>query len=224
MIVTSDPFRRQASAVESPMIPPPTTTIFGLDTAIIFSKNRLGKKENPAQLAGFSETSNVFELLLGFNLRELSLGVSIFAEEICDLVIVGHLFSLAFAVVAAESNGCTLEFDCEIFLDFTTREWACLLFNLLGSDQLMICLCSKVLFVVIKLLEAIAAAEVNLAVFPIARLVFLYRSSGNEALQLIDSDFGISRNADRGKRNHERKQTHDPRIFHLGKLHLKCRN
>jgi hypothetical protein len=206
------------------MIPPPTTTIFGLDTAIIFSKNRLGKKENPAQLAGFSETSNVFELLLGFNLRELSLGVSIFAKEICDLVIVGHLFCLAFAVVAAESNGCTFEFDCEIFLDFTTREWARLLFNLLGSDQLMICLCSKVLFVVIKLLEAIAAAEVNLAVFPIARLVFLYRSSGNEALQLIDSDFGISRDTDCGKRNHERKQTDDPRIFHLGKLHLKCRN
>ena len=198
-------------------------TIFGLDTAII-SKNRLGKKENPAQLAGFSESSNVFELFLGFNLRELGLCVSIFAEEICDLIIVGHLVSLALAVVAAESNGCIFEFDCEIFLDFTAREWACLLFNLLGSDQLMICLCSKVLFVAIKLLKAIATAEVNLAVFPIARLVFLYRSSGNEALQLVDSYFGISRDTDCGKRNHERKQTDDPRIFHLGKLHLKCRN
>jgi len=121
--------------------------------------------------------------LLG--LSKLGLFVSAFAEELIELLVVGHLLGFAFAVVAAEGNLGSLELNGCILVEFSAGEWASLLGDLRSSDQLMVGLGSHSLLVCIELAFAVIAAEINAAFFPVACLSFFSGSTGDQAL-----DFG----------------------------------
>ena len=160
----------------------------------------------------------MWKKLLLLSLSELSLGIGVFAKEASNLVFVGQLFCFAFAIVAAESDRCTLELDSAIRLDGSAGEWASLLFHLLRGYQLVISLGSETLFVSIKLLLAATTAEVDLAIFPIAGLVFLGSSAGNQTLQRFEINLRIHCNADGCECCDKSNQTQNPSVLHLHKL------
>lgn len=155
------------------------------------------------------------QLLLLFSLSKLGFFVRFFAKKLGYFVVVGHLLCIAFAIVAAECNRSSLEFNGGILVELSARERTSLLFNLLGSNQLMVCLGSECLFVSIKFLEAVATAEIDFPVFPIAGISFLRGCAGHEALELIDSNLFLKCQANGSKGNNERKQTDYPRILHM---------
>ncbi len=126
-----------------------------------------------------------------FYLCKLGLLEKVVAKKRADFFFLGQLFSFAFAVVAAEADLSAFNFNLGSFFYWATRVRASLLFNLLGEHELQVGFRCELFLVAIKRLCAVAAAEINLAIFVISRLVFIDFLSRDRAFDFVEVNFRV---------------------------------